>query len=168
MIQSTAGVPIEPTAIISKSKAFTIAAHVTRVLLGLIFLVFGLNGFLHFIPMPPLTGKAGEFLFGLIKAPYIFPLISSMQIISGVLLLSGSLVPIALLLLFPIALNIFLFHLTLSPSGLGMAGFIIAAIILLVIYYWPVYKSIFKTENAWKIKELKKGNEKFNQAWMIF
>ncbi len=154
MTQSTAGALTQPTATFSESKAFTITAHVTRVLLGLIFLVFGLNGFLHFIPMPPPTGTAGEFMFGLMKAPYMFPAISFIELFGGILLLSGSLVPLALLVLFPIILNIFFFHLVLSPANLGMAVFILAANILLAIYYWPVYKPIFKTENAWKGKRL--------------
>ena len=152
MSQSTAGVLTQPSITYSKSKAFTIAAHIARVLLGLIFLVFGLNGFLHFIPMPSPTGAAADFSMGLFKGQYFFPLMAFIQVVSGVLLLSGTLVPLALLLLSPIVVNIFFFHLALDPSGLGMAIFIVAAIILLAVYYWPVYKPVFKTGNAWKGK----------------
>ncbi len=94
----------KPTITISKSKAFTITAHIARVLLGLIFLVFGLNGFLHFIPMPPPTGAAADFFTGLFKAHYFFPLMALTQVVCGILLLSGTLVPLALLMLFPIAI----------------------------------------------------------------
>ncbi len=139
----------------SRSKAFTITAHIARVILGLIFLVFGLNGFLHFITMPPPTGAAAEFVYGLVKAKYFLPFMASIQVICGVLFLSGTFIPLALLLLFPINLNIFFFHLALAPTGLGMATLIMAANILLAVYYWPVYKPIFKIENAWKGKKLK-------------
>jgi len=152
MTHSTAGVLIQPSGTSSKSKAFTITAHIARVILGLIFLVFGLNGFLHFIPMPPPTGTAAEFIYGLVKAGYFLPFMASIQVICGILLLSGTLIPFALLLLFPIALNIFFFHMILAPAGLGMAVLIIAAHIVLAVYYWPVYKLIFQTENAWKSK----------------
>lgn len=150
MTNSTTGVLTQSTGTSSQSKAFTITAQIARVILGLIFLVFGLNGFFNFIPMPPPAGTAGEFMFGLSKAPYFFPFMSLIQIISGVLLLSGTLVPFALLLLFPIALNIFLFHLVLAPANLVMAVFIVAACVVLAVYYWPVYKPIFQTGNAWK------------------
>lgn len=152
MTHSTAGILVQPTATTSKGKAFTIAAHVARVVLGAIFLVFGLNGFFHFITMPPPTGAAGEFLYGLVKAAYFLPFMAAVQVICGVLLLSGTLIPLALLLLFPISLNIFLFHLALAPEGLGMAVIIIAAHVLLAIYYWPVFKPIFLRQNAWTTK----------------
>ncbi|HEV8083026.1 MAG TPA: hypothetical protein VGP55_07490 [Chitinophagaceae bacterium] len=152
MSQSTAGVLTQPSITFSKSKAFTVTAHIARAILGLIFLVFGLNGFLHFIPMPPPTGAAADFSTGLFKGQYFFPLMAFTQVVSGILLLSGTLVSLALLMLFPIALNIFFFHLVLAPSGLGMAIFIMAAITLLAVYYWPVYRPIFKTGNAWTNK----------------
>ena len=168
MSHSTSTVLTHETRTFSKNKAFNIAAHIARVLLGLIFLVFGLNGFLHFITAPPPTGAAGEFFYGLVKAQYFLPFMASIQVICGVLLLSGSLVPFALLLIFPVNLNIFFFHLVLSPANLGMAILMMAANILLAVYYWPVYKPIFKIENAWKSKEHKQSRKKFNQSWMIF
>ncbi len=146
---------MEPSSIHSKSKAFTIMAHIARVILGLIFHIMGLNGFFHFIPMPPPTGTAGEFAYGLSKAPYLFPFMSFIQVICGVLFLSGTLIPFAMLLLFPIALNILFFHLALAPSGLGLAGLIMASIIVLAVYYWPIYEPIFKIGNAWKNKSFK-------------
>ncbi len=152
MTHSTSGVLTQPTVLYSKSKAFTITAHIARVILGLIFFVLGLNKFLQFIPVPPPTGTAGEFMFGLSKAPYMFPLIGFIEVVAGALLLSGRLVPFALLLLFPINLNIFLFHLALTPESIGMGIFMMAAHILLAVYYWPVYKPIFKNENAWRAK----------------
>ncbi len=100
--------------------------------------------------MPPPTGAAADFFTGLFKAHYFFPLMALTQVVCGILLLSGTLIPLALLMLFPIAINIFFFHLVVAPANLPMASSIIAAIILLAVYYWQVYKPIFKTVNAWK------------------
>ena len=134
----------------NRSKAFTIIAHILRIILGIIFLVFGLNGFLHFIPMPPPSGAAGEFFTGLVKAQYFLPLLAGVQVLCGILFISGALVPLALLILFPVSLNILFFHLELSPTGVGMAIFIMVANILLAVYYWPVFRPIFNSGNAWK------------------
>ena len=154
MAQVTSNLISEPSATFSRSKGFTIIAHIVRVILGLIFLVFGLNGFFHFITMAGPTGPAGDFVIGLVKSQYFLPLMAFFQVLCGVLLLSGWLVPLALLLLFPITLNILLFHLALAPEGSIMAVFIMASNILLAVYYWPVYKPIFKTGNAWKSNKL--------------
>ena len=75
-----------------------IASLIARLLLGLIFLVFGLNGFLHFIPMPPPTGAAGQFFAALIATPY-WMVIFAVQVIGGVLLLVNRFVPLALVVL---------------------------------------------------------------------
>src|SRR5947208_13666085 len=93
---------------------------ITRFLLGLIFLVFGLNGFLHFIPATPPTGTAGQFVGALFVSHYLVP-IFLLQIISAVLLLLNRYVPLALTLLAPIIVNIFLIPLFMLPSGLPLA-----------------------------------------------
>jgi uncharacterized membrane protein YphA (DoxX/SURF4 family) len=62
------------------------AIIIARILLGLIFAVFGSNAFLHFIPMPPMQGDAGAFIGALIKSGYIYP-IASLQVVGGLLLL---------------------------------------------------------------------------------
>jgi putative oxidoreductase len=103
-----------------------IAALISRVLLGLIFLVFGLNGFLNFIPMPPPTGIAGQF-FGAIFASHYFVVIFGLQVIGGLLLLINRYVPLALVLLAPIIVNIFSFHALMAPAGLPLA---IAVVVL--------------------------------------
>ena len=93
---------------------------IARFLLGLIFLVFGLNGFLHFIPMPPPTGVAGQFM-GALFVSHFLSVIFAIQLIGAVLLLVNRYVPIALTLLAPIIVNILLFHLLMAPSGLPLA-----------------------------------------------
>ena len=98
-----------------------IAALIARVLLGLVFLVFGLNGFLNFLPPGPLPeGPAGQFLSALIQSHYVYP-VSALQLVGGVLLLVNLYVPLALTLLGPVVVNIFLFHLLMEPSGLPIA-----------------------------------------------
>jgi putative oxidoreductase len=91
-------------------------ATAARVLLGLIFVVFGVNGFLSFIPAPPLPERAVPFVTGLLSAGYFFPLLKSTEIVAGLLLLSGRFVPVALVALAPIVVNIVAFHIFLAPD----------------------------------------------------
>jgi putative oxidoreductase len=97
-----------------------IASLVARLLLGVIFLTFGLNGFLHFLPMPPPTGMAAEF-FGIIFASHYWVVIFGVQVIGGLLLLVNRFVPLALVLLGPVIVNIFFFHALMAPAGLPLA-----------------------------------------------
>ena len=87
-----------------------------RLLLGLIFFVFGLNGFLNFLPAPPMEGKGLDFIMALVNTGYMFPAIKGVEVLAGVLLLAGIAVPFALVILAPIALNILLFHTILAPA----------------------------------------------------
>jgi putative oxidoreductase len=98
-----------------------IAALIARILLGLIFLVFGLNGFLHFIPMGPMpAGLAGQYIGALAGSHYIL-FVAALQVAGGVLLLVGRYVPLGLTLLGPVIVNILLFHLLMDPKGLPIA-----------------------------------------------
>lgn len=94
----------------------TIAPQVARVLLGLVFFVFGLNGFLHFLPQPPPPASAARFL-ELMTGSYLLVLVKSTEVVVGALLLSNRLVPLALALLAPVTVNIVLFHATLEPAS---------------------------------------------------
>jgi len=100
-----------------------ILTNVNRSLLGFIFLVFGLNGFLHFIPMPPPSGVAGQFLGSMFVTKYLL-FVFAVQLIGGVLLLLNRYVPLALTILGPIIVNILLFHSLMSPAGIGLAIFV--------------------------------------------
>src|ERR1700680_1688731 len=98
-----------------------IAALIARILLGLIFLVFGLNGFLQFIPvgtLPP--GLAGQFVSVLLQSHYVY-FISVFQLAGGVLLLANRYVPLGLTLLGPVIANILAYHLFLDHQGLPLA-----------------------------------------------
>jgi len=94
-----------------------IAAIIARSLLGLLFLVFGLNGFLHFIPMPPPTGLAGQYMGALFVSHYLVA-VFLLQVAGGFLLLVNRFVPIGLVLLGPVIVNILLFHSLMAPEGL--------------------------------------------------
>jgi len=97
-----------------------ITSVIARFLLGLIFLVFGLNGFFHFIPMPQPTGVAGQFMGALFVSHYL-NVVFALQLIGAVLLLINRYVPLALTILAAVIFNILLFHLLMAPSGLPLA-----------------------------------------------
>jgi len=106
-----------------------------RIVLGLGFTVFGLNAFLHFMPLPAPPPGAGAFLGALGASGYLFPLLKATEVVSGLLLLSGMFVPLALAVLAPILVNIIGFHLFLEPSGLPVPLALIAAEIYLAWTY---------------------------------
>jgi putative oxidoreductase len=118
------------------------AVVIARVLLGFVFAVFGLDFFFHFLPpLPGQPSAAGNaFLEALLATGYLFPLIKGIEITAGLLLMAGFLVPLALALLGPIVLNIFLFHLVLDHSGLVLA----VAIALLEAFLLYAYRDAFR------------------------
>lgn len=123
-----------------------IAVIIARVLLGLLFFVFGLNAFIHFIPMQPIPGDAGIFV-NLLYAHGWLTFLGLLYVIAGVLLLIGRYVPVGLVILGPILVNILLFHITLAPSGIA-AGVIATLLELFLIWaYRPAFRPIF-TENT--------------------
>ena len=93
---------------------------IARFLLGLIFLVFGLNGFLHFIPASLPSGTAGQFVGALFVSNYLV-VIFLLQIAAAILLLTNRYIPLALTLLAPVVVNILLFHVLMALSGLPLA-----------------------------------------------
>jgi hypothetical protein len=97
-----------------------IAPPIARLLLGFVFLVFGLNGFFHFLPMPPPAGLAGQFM-GVVFASHYWVLIFAVQVVGGLLLLVNRYVPLALVLLGPVIVNILNFHILMAPEGLPLA-----------------------------------------------
>jgi len=97
------------------------ATIISRVLLGLIFVTFGLNMFLNFIPMPPPPeGPAREFMTALFMSHYVY-VVGGLQVVGGLLLLSGRWMPLGLTLLGPVIVNIVCFHVLMAPAGLPMA-----------------------------------------------
>ncbi|HEY3991133.1 MAG TPA: hypothetical protein VGM02_17670 [Acidobacteriaceae bacterium] len=107
---------------------------IARILLGLVFVLFGLNGFLQFLHMPPPTGLPAQFLGALFVSHY-YVVIFALQLIGGILLLSGRYIPLALTILGPIIVNILLFHSTMAPQGLPLA---LVTLILWIIVFTGV------------------------------
>jgi putative oxidoreductase len=108
-----------------------IAALIARILLGLIFVFFGLNGFLQFLtgPLPP--GLAGQFIGALMQSHYVL-FVSAVQVISGVLLLVNRYVPLALVLSAAEIANILAFHIFMAPSQIFMA--LVVAILWIIVF----------------------------------
>jgi len=116
-----------------------IAVLIARILLGLMFVVFGLNIYLQFLPMPPIPGDAGT-LMGIMLHHGWFTFFGLLYVIGGLLLLIGRFVPIGLVLLGPIIVIILLYHITFYPPGIGPGLF--AALLELFLIY--AYHSHFR------------------------
>jgi uncharacterized membrane protein YphA (DoxX/SURF4 family) len=109
-----------------------IVTLIARLLLGLIFLVFGLNGFLNFIKGPMPSGLAGQFV-GALALSHYFWVIAAIQVAGAVLLLVNRYVPLALVLLGPVIVNIICFHVFLNPSGAVPAA--VVTILWFIVFY---------------------------------
>jgi putative oxidoreductase len=117
-----------------------ITVLVSRLLLGLVFFVFGLNGFLQFIPVKQMpTGLALQFITALMQSHYVL-VVSATQLVGGVLLLVNRYVPLALALLGPVVVNILCYHIFLSLLGMPIAA-IVAVLWLVLFYYYRQYFS---------------------------
>src|SRR5882724_3868860 len=98
---------------------------ISRLLLGLLFVVFGLNGFLNFIPAPMPTGIAGQYVGALFISHYLL-VVFALELVAGVLLLTNRFVRAALIILAPILVNIVLFHAFMAPAGFAPAVIAVA------------------------------------------
>ena len=118
-----------------------VATTIARLLLGIVFFVFGLNGFLHFIPNPPPLPPAAQFFGALFATGYMVPLIFGTQLLGGILLLLGVAVPFALTILAPVIVNILGFHFFLSPEP----GQIVTALVVSLVEVFLVgqYRAAF-------------------------
>ena len=119
------------------------ASVIARYLAGLIFLVFGLNGFLHFIPMPPPGGVAGQFMGALYASHYLW-VIFAFQVIAGLLLLINRYVPLAVAILAPVIVNILSFHVLMAPSGLPLALFVAVLWAVIFVDVRPAFARLFQ------------------------
>ncbi|MDB5115512.1 MAG: DoxX family rane protein [Mucilaginibacter sp.] len=122
------------------------AVLIARILLGLIFVVFGLNFFfpqvLH-LPQPPMSKEATAFAGGLWGSGYFFQYMKVIEIISGLFLLLNRYTAFFLLVLLPISVNVFLFHSILAPAGIPLGVAVIVLNVFLCIGYIKYYKSVF-------------------------
>lgn len=108
-----------------------IAVLVARILLGLIFVFFGLNGLLNFLPSPPIPGLAGQYVGALVASHYVLA-VAALQVIGGLLLLIGRYIPLGLVILAPIIVNILLFHLTMAPASIGPG--LLATVLWIIVF----------------------------------
>jgi putative oxidoreductase len=121
-----------------------IAAIIARTLLGLGFIVFGLNGFLHFIPMPPMSGPPGDFFNATAVESHYFLMVAFFQVLGGLLALSGRFTPLGLTILAGILVNILTFHITLTGGAGIVNGVVFGVLELFCIYaYRANFAGIF-------------------------
>lgn len=123
---------------------------ISRILLGLIFVIFGSNGLMMvltgtgFIPMPPPKPEVMEIMGGFFKIGYLMPLVKSMQIVAGLLLLSNKFLNLAITLLGPIIVNILCVHIFIDTAGLPMAIFILVLFATLIKARWNDFHVLLK------------------------
>ncbi len=119
-----------------------IATIIARILLGLIFVVFGSNAFLHFIPMGEMPkGLAGEYFHAFVESGYVY-FIGGLQVIGGLLLLIGRFVPLGLTILGAIIVNIWFFHILMAPAAFGPAIIVTVLELFLVWRYRDAFAGI--------------------------
>jgi len=112
---------------------------VLQILLGLMLLIFGLNKFFGFLPMPVMPGPAGDFMVALLATGYMMKMVAVVEVLVGALLLLRKFVPLSLLLLAPISVNIIAFHLFLDLPGIWGA----AVVAFLNLYFMIVYRAAY-------------------------
>jgi uncharacterized membrane protein YphA (DoxX/SURF4 family) len=117
-----------------------------RILLGLMYFVFGLNGFLQFLPQGEMPEAAGAFATAMANTGYFFPLVKGTEVLGGLALLSGMFVPLALIILAPVTLNIVLFHAFLAPQGMFIQVFMLIMHLALGYFYFNSYREILKAK----------------------
>jgi uncharacterized membrane protein YphA (DoxX/SURF4 family) len=132
--------------------------------LGGLFFVFGLNAFLGFLPTPPHTGQAAEFLSALVATGYVFPLMKGIEVVAGLSLLTGRYVRFALVLLAPIVVNIVGFHLFLEPATLGLPLIILGLGVYLAWTEREAYAPLFRARSVAKRPAQRRANAELGAA----
>jgi uncharacterized membrane protein YphA (DoxX/SURF4 family) len=112
---------------------------VARIFLGGIFVISGLNGFFHFIPSTAMPGSPMAFLSSMVSTGDFFYVIKFFEIILGTMMLAGIFMPIVLIMMFPISMNIFMFHMTTGHGGIPMAMIMIIAHIYMLYMHREKY-----------------------------
>ena len=125
-----------------------IAPVALRILFGLVFTAAGAVGLFHLGPQPEHTGAAAAFAGGLAASGYFFPMLKSIELVAGLLLLSGRLVPLTLAVLAPIVVNIAAFHFLLAPQGALVAAFLVAAEAGLAWMHRDAFAPLFRWSTA--------------------
>jgi putative oxidoreductase len=124
------------------------ASIFSRYLLGLMFTVFGLNGFLHFIPQPPPANPVAVQFLVAVSASHFATFFFLLQVLGGLLLLFGYFVPLALTVLAAELYNILAFHLTMAPASIPPALVASVLWVLVFLQYRESFKGIFRVKPA--------------------
>jgi putative oxidoreductase len=119
--------------------------HISRILLGLVFVVFGSNAFLHYMPMPPLPeNDAGAFIGAMYRSGYL-NVVAALQVLGGLcMLISSRFVPLGLILLGPIIVNIVLYHVFLDHMFNPIAAVVVVLSLFLLWVYRYKFPAIFQ------------------------
>src|SRR5579864_8252579 len=136
--------PMQKAPVDKENQVMKTASVIARYLAGVIFLVMGLNGFLHFIPFPPPPGIAGQFMGALYVSHYLW-VIFAFQVIAGALLLVNRYVPLAVAVLAPVIVNILVFHALMAPSWLPLALFVAVLLAVIFIGVLPSFSWFFQS-----------------------
>ena len=135
-----------------------IATIISRYLLGLLFTVVGLNGFLHFIPQPPPPNPVAVQFVTAVAVSRFMGVVFLIQLIGGVLLLAGRFVPLAIAMLAPVLLNILKYHLTMDPGSIGPALVAMIFWAILFLHHRSSFAGIFQDrpepeedKNNWRL-----------------
>jgi uncharacterized membrane protein YphA (DoxX/SURF4 family) len=123
-----------------------IVTLIARILLGLVFVVFGLNGFLHFLPAPPPPGTAGQFV-GALAATHYIHFIFAIQLVTGILFLVNRFVPLALTLIAPVIVNILLFHIFMAPASIAPGALTAVCWFILFARHRTAFAGIFEARS---------------------
>ncbi|HEX8396591.1 MAG TPA: hypothetical protein VF644_04150 [Pyrinomonadaceae bacterium] len=125
------------------------AVIIVRTLIGLMFLFSSVTYFLNLVPQPDLTGNIKTFMDGIAASGYIMPVAKVFEFLCGLAFISGRFVSLAVVLIFPIALNILLINIFLMPSGLPIAIPLFLGILFLAYAHRGNYKSLLVAKSSW-------------------
>ena len=115
-----------------------------QVISGLMLVVFGLNGFLHFMPMREPPVEMGKYLGALFATGFIFPIVATIELVTGIAYVTNKFAPLMAIIVMPIMINAFLSHLFLDLAGIGASMFIVIATIVVIVRFKNRYREIFR------------------------
>jgi putative oxidoreductase len=119
-----------------------IAVIIVRTLMGLLFLVSAIGFFFNLLPQPEMSESATLFVTGMVASQYVFPVIKVLEILIGLALILGRFVPLATVVMFPIVLNIVLFHAFMAPEGMASPVFLLLGNLFLAYTYRKNYETL--------------------------
>lgn len=122
----------------------SILAMIARLLLGLVLLVFGLNGFFSFLPVPPMSQRGMDFIRALIDTGYMLPLWKGTEVVCGILILFNRFTSLALILVAPVILNIAAFHVFLDPTNVLISLVMVGLWFVLALSRLRNYRLLFE------------------------